>query len=167
MAHARGKLRILFRSQTTRWMLPAVLILGFAGACGKAPKKETREPPLGWRAAVTFSGRGDRQTDSFDIDNGYWRVKWETKNENPPGQGRFKLTIHSAISGRPLMELVNHKGAGNDTAYVAEDPRLYFMVIESANVDWSVTVEESVMGEAQNSAPGAVRYAGLSSLPPR
>ena len=42
------------------------------------------------------------------------------------------------------MEAVQYKGNGSGTAYVAEDPRLYHLVIESSGVDWSIAVEEAV-----------------------
>jgi hypothetical protein len=92
-----------------------------------------------------WSGRGSTQTDSFNIESGQWRIKWKTSNESPPGTGTFKLTVHSAVSGRPLMQAVDFKGVGHNTAYVTEDPRLYHLVIDSNNVDWSFSVEEEVV----------------------
>jgi len=138
----------------------SLLTILFTGACGRAPKKEAKDPPIGWRPAASWSGHGDQQTDSFDIDNELWRLKWETRNETLPGKGTFKVTVHSAISGRPMRELVDHRGTGHDIAYVVEDPHLYFLVIESANLDWTVTVEESVTGEAQTGATGGARGFG-------
>jgi hypothetical protein len=44
------------------------------------------------------------------------------------------------------MVAIDHKGTGHATAYVNEDPRLYHLVIESRAVDWSVSIEESVIG---------------------
>jgi hypothetical protein len=40
------------------------------------------------------------------------------------------------------MEAVDTKGVGRGTAQVGDRPRWYFLTIESANVDWTVTVEE-------------------------
>lgn len=62
--------------------------------------------------------------------------------------------VHSAVSGRPLMLAVDHSGVGHDTAYVSDDPRLYHLVIESSHVDWSLHVEEAVVGEV-TAPPGA------------
>jgi hypothetical protein len=117
----------------------------FLGACGSAPKSAGREQ-VGWRPIVKFSGRGDVQTDSFNIDAGQWRIKWKTSNEDSPGTGTFRLTVHSAISGRPMMDAVDHKGLGADTVIVNEDPRLYHLVIDSKGVDWSIAIEEAVVG---------------------
>ena len=99
------------------------------------------------------------------MDSGLWRIKWETRNENPPGKGTFKVIVHSDVSGRPLMQAVEHRGAGHGIAYVAEDPRLYFLVIESTNLDWTVAVEESVTGEARIGRP-AVSWSFASYLHP-
>ena len=44
----------------------------------------------------------------------------------------FTVTLHSGVSGAPLLEAVEHKGVGRDVAYVTEDPREFFLVIESS-----------------------------------
>ena len=67
-------------------------------------------------------------------------MKWKTTN----GTGPFVLTVHSAISGRPLAEIVNTSGPGEGIAPVTDDPRLYHMVIDSKDIDWTVTVEQPV-----------------------
>jgi hypothetical protein len=72
------------------------------------------------------------------------RIQWKTASETPPGTGTFQLTINSSISGRPLQVAVDRHGVGGDIAYVQEDPRVFFAVVESANVDWSFTIEEAV-----------------------
>jgi hypothetical protein len=109
-----------------------------------------REPQrytvTGWRPIAKFAGQGDTQTDSFNIESGQWRIKWTADNEQPPGSGALKVTIHSAISGRPLGIAIDHKGIGHDTALVTEDPRLYHLEVESHNVDWTLVIEESVVG---------------------
>jgi hypothetical protein len=104
---------------------------------------------VGWRRVGSFSGRGNSQTESFNIESGQWRIKWVTTNEKPAGAGTFQVMVHSAVSGRPMMMAVEHRGTGRGTAYVNEDPRLYHLVIESSNVDWSVAMEEAVVGYAQ------------------
>lgn len=82
------------------------------------------------------------QTEAFISDTGSLRISWETKNEALPGKGLFTVALHSGVSGRPLLEAVNHQGLGRDVAYVTEDPREFFLVIESSNLDWSVSVDE-------------------------
>ena len=111
--------------------------------CRPAPKPQVT---IGWRPLGTWSGRGNEQTDSFNIESGQWRIKWEARNENAPGAGRLRIEVHSSVSGRPLGEAIEHRGIGHDIAYVNEDPRLFHLVIESANEDWTISVEEGVVG---------------------
>jgi hypothetical protein len=129
-------------------LLRAALIVAIlmSSGCHSDPKNEALQTQVGWRPVETWSGHGDTQTESFDIQSTQWRVKWTTKNENPPGMGTFKVTAHSAISGRPIALVVEHKGVGSGIGYVDQDPRLYDLVIESRGIDWSVSVEEGVIG---------------------
>lgn len=126
-----------------------LLAAAVASACRPAPKPQAIA--IGWRPLGTWSGRGDEQTDSFNIETGQWRIKWETRNETAPGAGHLRIEVHSSVSGRPLGEAIEHHGIGHDIAYVNEDPRLFHLVIESANEDWTVSVEEGVVGVPRNS----------------
>jgi hypothetical protein len=47
------------------------------------------------------------------------------------------------------MTAIDVKGVGQNVAVVNEDPRLYFLVIESEGVDWSIAAEQRVTGERQ------------------
>jgi hypothetical protein len=134
-------------------LIMTVLIADALAICACRPKPQSASKPdlVGWRPIGSWSGRGDAQTDSFNIESGEWRIKWVTANENPRGAGTFVVTIHSAVSGRPLSVAVDHSGNGRDTAYVNEDPRLFHLVIASKAVDWSISVEESVVGKEQGS----------------
>ena len=87
------------------------------------------------------------QTEGF-IGNGSLRVIWETRNEAAPNSGTFGVTVHSGVSGRPLVQAVEHRGVGRGTAYVSEDPRDFYLLVEAANLDWSVTVEEAIAATA-------------------
>jgi hypothetical protein len=88
------------------------------------------------------------QTEPFISDTGSLRLRWETRNETAPGTGLFRVTVHSDVSGRPLVLAVDTRGVGRDTAYVSEDPRPFFLAVESANLDWTVTAEEGVAATA-------------------
>ncbi len=72
------------------------------------------------------------------------RVAWEARNEAASNVGSLRVSVHSAVSGRLLALAVDHRGVGRDTAYVYEDPRAFYLVIESANLDWSVEVAEGI-----------------------
>ena len=90
----------------------------------------------------SWSGHGVMQTEAFISDTGSLRVTWETRNEAVPGTGVLTIALHSGVSGRPLLDVVSHTGVGRDVTYVTEDPREFFLVIESLNLDWSVSVDE-------------------------
>lgn len=124
------------------------------GGCRRQSKAEANTLAVGWLPVGAWSGRGDTQTDSFNIESGTWRIKWETRNETAPGKGKFRVEVHSAVSGRPLSLAVDHPGVGRDVAYVTEDPRLFELVIESRDVDWSITVEEAVFGQVRGERHG-------------
>lgn len=100
--------------------------------------------PPNWRTLGTWSGRGNSQTGSFDVETGALRLRWQTKNERAPGAGRLRVSLHSAISGRPLQIVVDHAGVGADTSYLQDDPRVSHLVIESRDVDWTITLEEAL-----------------------
>jgi hypothetical protein len=128
---------------------PAIL-LGFLAltisACRLEPKSVGHETRVGWRPIASFSGNGPSQTESFNIESGQWRMKWTATNEKAPGAGTLRVTVHSAVSGRPITVAVDLKGIGHDVSYINEDPRLYHLVIESNDIDWSLAIEEAVVG---------------------
>ena len=79
------------------------------------------------------------------IHNGAMRILWEAKpSAGASSSGTLRITIHSAISGRPLLVAVDHKGPGKGTAFVGEDPRVFFAEIDSHDLDWSFTVQERI-----------------------
>jgi len=115
-------------------------------------RSEARQPPkftVSWRPVGSWAGRGNTQTESFEL-SGRWRIRWETKNETSPGAGTLRVSVNSAVSARPLAVPIDHQGPGHDTADVTEDPHLFYLVIDSSNIDWSITAEQPVASE-----PGA------------
>jgi hypothetical protein len=88
------------------------------------------------------------QTDPFISDTGSLRLRWETRNEAAPGTGTFRVTLHSDVSGRPLVLAIDARGAGRNTTYVSEDPRSFFLAIESTNLDWTIAADEGVAATA-------------------
>jgi hypothetical protein len=95
------------------------------------------------------------QTDPFLSDTGSLRLRWETRNETPPGTGTFRVTVHSDVSGRPLVVAIDARGARADVAYVSEDPRSFFLAVESVNLDWTLAADEGV--DASRTVPAADR----------
>ncbi|MGE0462980.1 MAG: hypothetical protein AB7Q16_16575 [Vicinamibacterales bacterium] len=96
------------------------------------------------RQVGTWQGTGDR-TLGFDSQSGRFRILWETRPGAGDGDGRFRLTVQSGVSGRPLQEVVNHRGAGQGSVNFEDDPRLYQLLVESDGLSWSVTVDELVL----------------------
>ena len=130
-----------------RWPVRLLLIAGLlTTACDSSappqPQTIAAARPLG-----TWEGSGNR-TIGFNSDSGRFRVKWETREGASPG-GSFRLTVHSAVSGRPIQLIADHQGAGGATVDFADDPRPYNLMIYSAGVQWSISVEEIVASAAR------------------
>jgi hypothetical protein len=131
------------------------LALLMVGCSAGASKPEPREAVV-WKRLGEWSGRGDAQTESFVGLTGALRMHWRTTNEAAKGAGRFRMMLQSAISGRDLQETVNEIGVGEGTAYAADDPRVFQISVQSANVDWWFTVEEA-MFQAAGKGTGGLR----------
>ncbi len=112
------------------------------GAVHATPPAETK-----WREIGTWSGRLSQQTESFEVSLTPMRLRWHTKNETTPGAGRFTVTLHSAVSGRPIQTLVEASGIGSATVAVADEPRWSHLVIDAVDVDWQVTLDQAVADE--------------------
>jgi len=141
--------------------MAAVCIL--AGGCKGTPQPEpprSHQEVVLWKQLGEWSGRGNSQTESFIGLTGALRVHWRTKNEARTGAGRFRIVLQSAISGRDLQEVVDETGQGEDTAYVADDPRVFQISVASADVDWWFTVEEAVFGSPVNRSGSSARRGG-------
>lgn len=100
-----------------------------------------------WQRRGAWTGRGLTQTEPFISTTGLLRLTWEARGASAPNAGTFRLILHSDVSGRPLVVVVDRHGPGHDVAYVTEDPRSFFLVIESENQDWSVEVAEGLPGQ--------------------
>lgn len=144
-----------------RRLLGAVVALAAAGLAASVywPQPQVQTAPkelvMGWRPILSQSGRGTVQTESFQIDTGQWRIKWSAAAEADaaPAPGELRIGVHSAVSGRLMNVAIDHPGAGEGIAYVAEEPRPFFLSIESSGLDWSVQVEEGLLGERERNAP--------------
>ena len=100
-----------------------------------------------WRTLGNWSGTGDRQTGSFDVTTGALRLAWEARADET--EGRLRITLHSAISGRPLETVVDSRGSAADTAHVALEPRVAYLRIEAVGLEWHLTLDEGVTRSVQ------------------
>ena len=116
-----------------------IVMLALSAACGTRADQppQPAESKIVWHTLGSWSGRGNRQTESFTSDTGTLRVTWEAT-------GDFSLTAHSAISGRTLQQVVDHDRSGRGVGYVQQDPHVFYMVVEAGKVDWKFTVEEAI-----------------------
>ena len=125
----------------------ALLAAGCAPPPSSAPASAARETgTVGWRALGSWSGRGSVQTESFIVEGSLVRVRWQTRNDTPAGAGAFRLTLHSAVSGRELGVAADHRGAGEGESYIPEEPHHAYFFVESEGVDWSFSAEEGEAG---------------------
>ena len=98
-----------------------------------------------WHELGTWSGSGDRQTESFDVTTGSMRLTWQTLQEGAPDTVHFRVSLHSAISGRSLQTIIDTQEAGAGTVDLAANPRVAYLLIESGQLDWRVTLQEAVL----------------------
>ena len=143
----------------TRWCpaLAGLLALLLFQNCSPVPS-EPQPIVAVTRTVGSWSGRGTRTVGDVPSETGRFRIHWQTANESPSGAGTFKLTLRSAISGRTIGIVADHKGTGAGMVEYDEGPRTYDFLVESANVDWSFRVEET-SGEFGNTgtAPAPVK----------
>jgi hypothetical protein len=124
-------------------------------SCTSTPAAAGRDVIV-WRNLGSWSGRGNAQTGSFASDTGLLRVRWQTSNEPHKDAGRFRITLQSSVSGRALTIAADQRGVGPGESVAAETSPVVYAFIESTDVDWSFTVDEGLLGTA-NDASGATR----------
>jgi hypothetical protein len=128
-----------------------VAVVAWSAACGGDAPAAVAPPPtaaeIEWRELGSWSGRSGRQTESFEVSMTAMRLRWKTTRETAPGAGRFTVTLHSAVSGRPIQTLVEVRGEGADTVNVADEPRWSHFVVDAADVDWEMTLEQGYVRE--------------------
>ncbi len=127
--------------------LTAVVVL--ATAC-EAPPARAEQPPVTEtrrRTLGQWTGTGSRQTESFDVATGALRLGRDARADGTStgsGARRFRVWLHSAISGRPLQLIVDTAGAGTGAVYVADDPRVSYLVVEAEGATWTATLDEAL-----------------------
>jgi len=138
-----------------RWCYALAFVLLFAGCRSPSPPPATTSKDVViWKTVGSWSGRGNRQTETFTSDTGGFRVRWETKNAARPGAGHLHVIFRSGDSGREIIDAVDepHVGSDSDVKEVsAERPRWYYLTIDSSEVDWTVSVDERIDARVKGS----------------
>jgi hypothetical protein len=116
-------------------------------ACGSGTTSaaEVREVVV-WRSLGNWSGHGSLQSESFLNHSGALRLHWQARNRQAGADGSLRLTLHSAVSGRPLTVLLDVRGNSEGMKDLPEDPRTLYVVVESADADWQFAIEEAIAG---------------------
>ena len=112
-------------------------------ACKPSPKATPKRDQIAWHRLGAWTGVGSLQTESFESGSGSLRVEWKASATSPK-TGTFRLAFHSSISGRELQLAVDRQGPGAGTAFIQQDPHVFFAKVESADIEWSFTVDEAV-----------------------
>lgn len=131
---------------TERVALLIVFSVLFASCTPRLVPDAKRQQVVEWRTMGSWSGHGNIQTESFLIDSGALRIRWETLNEQSGHAGKFRLILQSAVSGRQLAVAAEQGGIGKGESYVSEGSRQAYVLVESSDIDWSFTVDEGVVG---------------------
>jgi len=124
-----------------------IVVAAVASACRGDQPGHVAQPPAAsevtWREIGAWSGRLSQQTESFEVSTVAMRLRWQTTSETSPGAGRLTVTLHSTASGRSLQTIVDSHGVASATVEVADEPRWAYFVIEAANVEWQMTLEQA------------------------
>ena len=128
-----------------------VVVAAWVSACGgDRPSYVAQRPAaaeISWREIGSWSGRLSQQTESFEVSTFAMRLRWQTTSETSAGAGHLTVTLHSAASGRPLQTIVDAHGVASATVNVADELRWSYFVIEAANVEWQMTLEQGVASD--------------------
>jgi hypothetical protein len=124
-----------------------IVVAALASACRGDRSGHAAQPgaaaEVTWREIGTWSGRRSQQTESFEVSTVPMRLRWQTTSETSPGAGRLTVTLHSTASGRPLQTIVDAHGVSSAAVDVADEPRWAYFVIEAANVEWQMTLDQA------------------------
>jgi hypothetical protein len=129
------------------WIGFVGLLAGAAWWAGVSHRPLIRAGPAAgvmWHPVGTWSGHDGAQTGTFQIQSGSLRVRWDVRGRPPVGDPLFRLSLHSAVSGRELAEIAAQRESGTGDTYVFEAPRPAYVVIESTGVEWSFRIDEAL-----------------------
>src|SRR6185436_11153755 len=93
-------------TQLTRAASVVAAVALLAGGCRASEPAAPPQAVVVWKPIGSWSGRGDKQTETFTSDSGGFRVHWAMKNETRAGAGRLRVVFRSGDSGREIIEAI-------------------------------------------------------------
>jgi hypothetical protein len=118
------------------------VVVAALSSCTASTSESPHRVVTASRPVGSWQGTGTKLVGDINSDTGRFHITWETGREQPPGQGTFKLTVRSAVSGRPLQVVVDRRGEGKGEVDFADLGRIYDFLVESQNLEWSFSVTE-------------------------
>jgi hypothetical protein len=126
-----------------RWSFCALAVLSLTACACRGQSAPDRQLVTVTRPAGHWEGQGNA-TLGFVSESGRLRIAWRAAQQSPTAVGTLRVAVHSAVSGRPLRVIVDHRGAGSGTVNFDDDPRSYNLMVESSGIAWTLTVDELV-----------------------
>lgn len=91
-----------------------------------------------WQEVITFEGSSIKDTETFKISSGEWRINWSTK-PGDMGDMNFQIYVYKA-NGDLESVAANIIGAGSDTSYMRGSGEYYFTI--NTSQPYTIVVEE-------------------------
>lgn len=150
------KIGITTRVRGAILFLFGVVVMGVGGAMLPPPASQPatvyapglQEPtptqpsrPREWTRVASWSGSGIKDTETFTTTQREWRINWRTQKEPFQGAGILQIYVHNE-DGALVNLAANAQGVRADVSYVRAPPGRYYLKLNSANVEYSIDVEE-------------------------
>ena len=122
-----------------------------------SPEPGTDSAPLdstvlaSWHPVGTFTGSNDGDTPVFAIKGKNWRLFWDIKELE--GQTRFSYFVYPAASPTPIDRDEMVSGEVKEMRIFQSGE--FFVRVKGANVEWSISVEDSYPDEPTPDAESA------------
>jgi hypothetical protein len=95
-----------------------------------------------WRKINTWTGSGNKETESFETQGPEWRIVWKFDKGQLPADGLLQIYAHDA-GGKHVVSLATNVVAESkaDVSYVRTPPGRYYLRINAIG-NWSATAED-------------------------
>lgn len=96
--------------------------------------------PSGWRVVGSWNGSGQVQTRSFSVPSREWRIQWRASPTSDYGSV-FQVYVYRADGQLVTVAANAANRGGSQTSYVHDDYGRYYLMVNAANVNWSVQAQ--------------------------